>query len=108
MAGQNPADFFGNPLGFLDFTLELQDARRTATGPSCFQDLRMPSLVEGNQPVGGFGDRLSAAVIGFQFDDFGISPIPREVEDVLHFRAPPTINRLVIISHNTQIAVLKH
>ena len=98
-------DLFSNSASFLDVVLELQNARRFAGGSSGSQDLIVPRLVKYDQAVGDFKDRRSAAVICFQTDFVGVGPVAFEVQDVLYFGAPPSVNRLVIVPHHTQIAM---
>ena len=65
----------------------------------------MPFLIDNNQSIGHRQDFRSASIIGFQANDLGIRPVDFESQDVLDFGSTPAVDGLVVISHNTKIAV---
>ena len=62
--------------------------------------------VERNQRVGHLKNGTSTAIVVFQPDHFGVRPIFRKAQDVADIGTPPRINRLVIVTDDTQITVV--
>ena len=78
----------------------------STVGSSRSQNFVMALGIECNQPVRHLQDRIGGTVIVFEPNDSSFFPVGLEVENVLHFRTAPTIDRLVVITHNAKIAVI--
>ena len=82
------------------------DPRRGAVG--CGVELLVVAQwVEGDQPVGPIEDRPRAAVVGLQPYDLGLGPVLLEPEDVGHPCASPAVDRLVVVAHHAQVALVR-
>ena len=66
----------------------------------------MSMFVEDNQLVGIVEDGGRRAIILFETNDCCVGPIFLKVEDVSYFGPSPAINRLIVISHDAQIAMI--
>ena len=53
----------------------------------------------------GVQDFGGAAIVVLQADNLGVRPVVLEAENVGHVGPPPGINRLVIVSHDAEVAV---
>ncbi len=69
------------------------------------QRLVVTHRVVADQPIGHRKDLGGAAIVVLQVDDFGVRPIVLEVQDVRHIGAAPSVNRLIVIPHDTEISV---
>ncbi len=69
------------------------------------QRLAFPARVVRHHAAGGVQDVLGGAIVLFQLDDAAPRVVPLEVQDVVEVGPPPTINRLIVVSHDAQIAV---
>ena len=65
----------------------------------------MPLAIEGDQPVGPGDDLAGGTIVVLQANDLGVGPVALEVQDVRDLRAPPAIDRLVVVAHDAQVAM---
>ena len=65
----------------------------------------MAVFVELDQVVGHVDDRARRPVVVFQANHFGIRPVFLKAQNVLDFGPTPTVNRLIIIANDTDVAV---
>src|SRR5690606_18468942 len=67
-----------------------------AVGPQFFAQ---PTVVVGDNAVGGFEDGGGGAVILFQANGFGIAKVFSEALDVFNFGTAPTVDGLVVVTY---------
>ena len=100
-----PVDLARDPLGLLLLVEGLEALDRHAAlvlGP---QLLVGPALVARHDGVGRVEDQLRRAVVLLELDDRRLGVVALEVEDVLDVRAPPAVDRLVVVPHHAQVPV---
>ncbi len=103
-----PALQVGDDLpGLVGLVLALHDPRFFTGWPRRAEHLLVALAVEGDQRVRHREDLGRRAVIVFKPDNLRFRPIVLEPQDVGHFRAAPAIDRLIVVSDNAQIAMLR-
>jgi hypothetical protein len=100
-------DLAHHRLGLGRLVFEAQEARRLPAHAKGSQHLGVAGAVVGDERVGERQDGLPRSVVHLQTDHQGLGPILGEVEDVLHLRAAPAVDRLVVVAHYAQVAVTK-
>ena len=58
-----------------------------------------------DQPIGDAQDRFRRAVVRLQTHDLGARVVLLEGEDLGDVRSAPSVDRLVVIAHDAQVAV---
>ena len=58
--------------------------------------------------MGRIQDRLSGAVVGLEAHDLGIRKVDLEVGDVLARSPPEAVDRLIVVPHDRDVAMLAH
>lgn len=56
-----------------------------------------------DEVAGRAENMLGGAVIAFELDDLGAGKILVEAQDIVHFRAAPAIDRLVVVTHTADV-----
>ena len=69
------------------------------------QGLAEPALIMGDQPRGDRENVAARAVVALEPDDLRTRKIPLEAQDIVDVRAPPAVDRLVVVADAAQIAV---
>ena len=98
-------DFADDRFGLRDLVLVLFDSRTWTLGAAGDQRFVVSHRVVADQSIGHRQDFGGTAIVVFQVDDLGIGPIVLEVQDVSHIGTTPSINRLIVITDHTEIAV---
>ena len=93
-----PHDSSGLVLGVLEL---VEEGGRPFAGSAEF--FRMAFAVERDQAVRPFENLLGRTVVHLEPDDLGVRPVFSEVQDVRHLGAPPSVDRLVVVPHHTEI-----
>ncbi len=91
--------------GFFGLVFQLQNPRAGPGGPSGLKLFFVTISIESDQRIGHPQNFGAAAVVFFQVDDLRIGPVQFETQNMFHFRAPPAVNRLIVVAHHTQIAM---
>ena len=69
----------------------------------CDKRFAKPSLVPGHYGVGNLQDRFVRTVIPYQPDNLRMGKVMVKGKDILYFGAAEPIDRLIIITDNTEI-----
>ena len=96
---QNLAD---NVHGLIGVVLAVDQPRPLAVGPLGPEILGVSLLGQSDHAVGGFENRLRAAVILFERDDRRILIVLGEIEDVAHSGRAEGVDRLGIVADHGQ------
>ena len=96
-----------DPLGLLLLVVGLEPIDELAAVILRPELLVRPSLVPGNDRVGGIEDDLGRAVVLFEFHDRRIGPVALEVEDVPDICAAPAVDRLVVVPDDREVVVTR-
>ena len=91
-------------LGVL--VLQLAHVHRIALAEIGPERLVLARAVVGDDRVGGVQDRLRRAVVLLELDHRRVREVVLEVQDVADVRAAEAVDRLVVVSHHRDVAVL--
>ncbi len=97
-------DFHGDPICFVGAVAGHEDANAVAGSVGAPQTLIEQVGVVGDESVGGRQDAAGGAVILLQLDDFQRRVIGRQAAQVVRPRAPPRVDRLVVVAHHRECA----
>ncbi len=96
-AADQALDLAGDPLGLLFLVVRLEALDLRPAGDLGPELLVLARGVARHDGVGGVEDELGRAVVALELDDRRRRPVPLEVEDVAQVRAPPRVDRLVVV-----------
>ncbi len=91
-------------LGVL--VLELAHVHRVAVAQLAPERLVLARAVVRDHRVGRVQDRLRGAVVLLELDHLGVREVVLEVEDVADVGAAEAVDRLVVVAHHAEVAVL--
>ena len=103
---QQALDVGDHSAGFVDLVLRLDDRRRHAWSSRGDQRLAVPASVPLDQHVGRPDDLGRGAVVFLEPHDPRAGPAAGEVEDVRHLGPAPGVDRLVVVTHHADAAMV--
>ena len=104
--GHEGLDLAGHPLGLLVLAVGLEALDELAARVLGPELLVLAVLVARDHGVGRVEDELGGAVVLLELDHGGVGIVGLEVEDVAQVRAAPAVDRLVVVTHDGEVAVL--
>ena len=99
-------DLARHPARLLVLVGQLRELHRLAAGALGPEPLRPTLAVALDHRVGGGEDRLGGAVVLLQLDHRSIGEVALEVEDVADVGVAESVDRLVLVADDHQVAVL--
>ena len=92
-------------LRLLPLVVGPEDYQGLAALPARKKGLWATALIERHDGRGGIENGLGRAVVLLEDHDPGIGVVGLEVEDVFDVGAPPVVDRLIIVSYDTEVVV---